>query len=149
MSTKLPANQKIVSIENNKEKPLIIVDGVQWPAALDMDIIEASKINTVSVYKNKEAIDRYGIKGKKGVISVETKKKAISKTLVEMAAASVYFYKEFDSYDEKAVKKNFTPGSDHVLAQLHDELVVVTEWKGEVVHQILVNLAETLGLNLG
>jgi glutamyl-tRNA synthetase len=72
-----------------------------------------------------------------------------SKTLVEMAAASVYFYKEFESYDEKAVKKNFTLGSDHVLARLHDELVAVTDWNGDTVHQIVVNLAETLGLNLG
>ena len=72
-----------------------------------------------------------------------------SKTLVEMAAASVYFYKDFDSYDEKAVKKNFTQGSDHVLASLHDELVAVTDWNGEAVHQIIIDLAETLGLNMG
>ena len=84
VSTKLPANQKIVSIENDKEKPLIMVDGVQWPEALDMDIIDANKINSVSVYKNKEAIDRYGSKGKKGVISVETKKKVVGKPLVKI-----------------------------------------------------------------
>ena len=40
-------------------------------------------------------------------------------------------------------------GSDHVLARLHDELVLVTDWKGEKVHQIIVDLAETLGLNMG
>ena len=74
---------------------------------------------------------------------------AIKETLVEMAAASVYFYKDFDSYDEKAVKKNFTPGTDHILARLHDELAAVTDWNGEAVHQIVVNLAETMGLNLG
>ena len=41
------------------------------------------------------------------------------KTLVEMASVSRYFYKEFDAYDEKSVKKNFTTGSDEVLAQLY------------------------------
>jgi glutamyl-tRNA synthetase len=72
-----------------------------------------------------------------------------SKTLVEMAAASIYFYKEFDAYDEKAVKKNFTAGSDEVLAQLHSKLLAVTNWNGELLHQVIVDLAETLGLNLG
>ncbi|MCX7097978.1 MAG: glutamate--tRNA ligase [Methylococcales bacterium] len=72
-----------------------------------------------------------------------------SKTLVEMAAASVYFYQDFDTYDEKAVKKNFTYGSDQVLAHLHDNLATVNDWQGEAVHQCVINLAETLGLNLG
>ena len=83
------------------------------------------------------------------LIDVVKAQRERSKTLVEMATASVYFYKDFDSYDEKAVKKNFTIGSDHVLARLHDELVAVTDWNGEIVHQIIVDLAETLGLNMG
>ncbi len=72
-----------------------------------------------------------------------------SKTLVEMAVASVYFYKEFDSYDEKAAKKNFTVGSDDVLAALHVKFLLVTNWSGESLHQVIVDLAEMLGLNLG
>lgn len=72
-----------------------------------------------------------------------------SKTLVEMAASSVYFYKEFDSYEEKAVKKNFTLGSDQVLVRLRDELVALTAWTAQEIHQIIVNLAEVLGLNMG
>ena len=40
-------------------------------------------------------------------------------------------------------------GSDHVLSRLHDELVAVTDWNGERVHQIIVDLAETLGLHMG
>ncbi|MEI6545080.1 MAG: glutamate--tRNA ligase [Methylococcales bacterium] len=72
-----------------------------------------------------------------------------SKTLVEMAAASVYFYQEFDVYDEKAAKKNFTAGSDDVLAQLHAKLAEQKSWSAESLHQVIVDLAETLGLNLG
>jgi glutamyl-tRNA synthetase len=71
------------------------------------------------------------------------------KTLVEMAAASVYFYKDFDSYDEKAAKKNFTQGSDEVLAKLHEEFSAVTYWNGEILHHIVLNVAETLELGLG
>jgi len=71
------------------------------------------------------------------------------KTLVEIAAASVYFYKDFDAYDEKAAKKNFTPGAAEVLARLHDDFTEVTEWQGEALHQVVVSLAETLALGLG
>jgi glutamyl-tRNA synthetase len=71
------------------------------------------------------------------------------KTLVEMAAASVYFYKDFDSYDEKAAKKNFTQGSDEVLAKLHEAFSAVTYWNGEILHHIVHNVAETLELGLG
>ncbi len=71
------------------------------------------------------------------------------KTLVDMAAASVYFYKDFECYDEKAAKKNFTQGSDAVLARLHEEFSAVTYWNGEILHHIVNNVAETLGLGLG
>jgi glutamyl-tRNA synthetase len=71
------------------------------------------------------------------------------KTLVEIAAASLYFYKDFDAYDEKAAKKNFTTGSDLVLAALYDQFLAVSEWNGEALHQLVVNLAETMELGLG
>jgi glutamyl-tRNA synthetase len=72
-----------------------------------------------------------------------------SKTLVDMAASSAYFYKDFDGYDEKAAKKNLTLAAAEVLARLHDEFSAVTEWDGEKLHQIVHDLAETLSLNLG
>jgi glutamyl-tRNA synthetase len=71
------------------------------------------------------------------------------KTLVDMAAASVYFYKDFASYDEKAAKKNFTAGSDAVLARLHEEFSAVSYWNGEILHHIVQNVAESLQLGLG
>jgi len=71
------------------------------------------------------------------------------KTLVEMAAASEYFYKEFDGYEEKAAKKNFTVGSDEVLAQLHGQFSELSDWQSESLHQVIINLAESLGLGLG
>ncbi len=71
------------------------------------------------------------------------------KTLVDMAAASVYFYKDFDTYDEKAAKKNFTQDSVAVLTRLHEEFSAVTYWNGEILHHIVQNVAETLELGLG
>ncbi|MFA5982429.1 MAG: glutamate--tRNA ligase [Methylococcaceae bacterium] len=71
------------------------------------------------------------------------------KTLVEMAAASVYFFKDFDAYDEKAAKKNFTAGADQVLQQLLEQFSALLDWEGEALHQIVLDLAETLQLGLG
>jgi glutamyl-tRNA synthetase len=71
------------------------------------------------------------------------------KTLVDMATASVYFYKDFECYDEKAAKKNFTAGSDAVLARLHEEFSAVTYWNSEILHHIVNNVAESLSLGLG
>jgi len=71
------------------------------------------------------------------------------KTLVEMAAASEYFYREFDAYEAKAAKKNFTTGTDEVLTQLHGQFSELSDWQSESLHQVIINLAESLGLGLG
>ncbi len=71
------------------------------------------------------------------------------KTLVDMAAASVYFYQEFDHYDEKAAKKNFIAGADEVLARLHTEFSTITDWNSDALHHVVINLAETMALGLG
>ncbi len=71
------------------------------------------------------------------------------KTLVEMAAASFYFYQDFDAYDEKAAKKNFTAGSDLVLSNLHDEFSQLQSWEREPLHATVINLAEKMALGLG
>jgi glutamyl-tRNA synthetase len=71
------------------------------------------------------------------------------KTLVEMAAASRYFYQDFAYYDEKAAKKNLIAGADNVLEQLQTAFSEVTDWQGEKLHQIVLDLAESRALGLG
>ncbi|MDD5227550.1 MAG: glutamate--tRNA ligase [Methylococcales bacterium] len=71
------------------------------------------------------------------------------KTLVEMANASIYFYREFESYDEKAAKKAFAENSDNVLATLKTAFSKVPTWEAEALHDVVKNVAETLELGLG
>lgn len=71
------------------------------------------------------------------------------KTLLEMAAASVYFYEEFAEYDEKALNKNFKADTDAVLQTLHDEFAQLPQWEAESLHQVILNTAEGLQLGLG
>ena len=72
-----------------------------------------------------------------------------TKTLKEMAAASRYFYEDFESYDEKAAKKNFKGEARQVLQQLGVQFSAVTEWDGEVLYQIVLDTAQTMDLKLG
>ena len=72
-----------------------------------------------------------------------------SKTLVEMANASIYFYKEFDSYDEKAAKKNFNVEAAAILAQLRVEFEKAPVWEGDALHQVIVDLSESLSVGMG
>ena len=72
-----------------------------------------------------------------------------SKTLVDMANASVYFYQDFAEYDEKAAKKNFKQGTDEVLQVLLEAFTKVSEWQGDALHDIVLQIAEQLELKLG
>lgn len=71
------------------------------------------------------------------------------KTLVQMAAESVYFYKDFNAYDEVAVKKNFKSGSAEVLQYLWDQFNALQVWEAEPLHQVVLQSAEQLQLGLG
>ena len=72
-----------------------------------------------------------------------------SKTLVEMADASLYFYKDFDEYDVKAAKKNFKAGADDVLTKLLGEFSALEVWDGTALHDIVLATAEQLEFKLG
>lgn len=71
------------------------------------------------------------------------------KTLVDMAEQSLYFYQDFVEYEEKAAKKNFKAGVDDILLHLWSKFDAVAEWQAEVVHQVVLDSAEQLQMNLG
>ncbi len=96
-------------------------------------------------------LEKLGIDSTTGVNPVEIVKaqRERCKTLVEMAEASRYYYQDFKEYDPKAAKKNFKAGSDEVLQQLADEFSKLENWEGKVLHQIVLDTAETMALKLG
>jgi glutamyl-tRNA synthetase len=57
-----------------------------------------------------------------------------AKTLVEMAANSLFFYHMPEGYDEKAAKKNLTAKSAVFLADMRQRLSAVTAWEAEPIH---------------
>ena len=58
---------------DTSEKPLIIVAGEEWPSHLDINLIDARRINKVEVLKGESATSKYGNKGKNGVILIDIK----------------------------------------------------------------------------
>lgn len=72
-----------------------------------------------------------------------------AKTLVEMAANSVFFYRDFEAFDEKAAQKNLTAATRPGLAQLREQFAALAEWQPEPIHQAVIVVAEALGEKLG
>ncbi len=72
-----------------------------------------------------------------------------AKTLVEMANNSVFFYREFDAYDEKDAAKHLTADILGPLSDLRARLEGLPEWTATAIHQTVIDCAETHGLKLG
>ncbi|GAA4960619.1 carboxypeptidase-like regulatory domain-containing protein [Algibacter aquimarinus] len=58
---------------NNKTKPLFIIDGKE--SKDDIEDLDPNNIEKINVIKGKKATEKYGDKGKNGVIEIITKKK--------------------------------------------------------------------------
>lgn len=72
-----------------------------------------------------------------------------AKTLQEMAQGSVFFYQEFESFDEQAAAKNLTDEQRPLLAALREVLAALESWEPPAVHAVITALAEARGLKLG
>jgi glutamyl-tRNA synthetase len=72
-----------------------------------------------------------------------------TKTLAEMARNSLFFFRDFDSYDEKAARKTLTAESAALLKQVREVLAQLESWSAAAVHDCLNGLATRLGLSLG
>ncbi|MBT4301501.1 MAG: glutamate--tRNA ligase [Gammaproteobacteria bacterium] len=72
-----------------------------------------------------------------------------AKTLVEMADNSVFFYLDFETFDEKAAKKNLKVAAQAPLEKIRSALAELEIWDAEPIHQIVKQTAEILDLKLG
>ncbi|NBI43673.1 glutamate--tRNA ligase [[Haemophilus] felis] len=71
------------------------------------------------------------------------------KTLKEMAATSRYFFEEFDSFDESAVKKHFKTAALAPLEKVYEKLAVLENWDLHSTHQAIEQTAAELELGMG
>jgi glutamyl-tRNA synthetase len=70
-------------------------------------------------------------------------------TLIELAAISAFYYRDFESYDEKAAAKALKAGADTALAAVRERLAQVDDWRREVLHAVVEETVGTLGVGFG
>jgi len=71
------------------------------------------------------------------------------KTLNELVSAIRYFYLDFDSYEEKAARKNLKPEALVVLQALHDQIEKMAHWTPDAIHQLIEDIAAGQGVGMG
>src|SRR5208337_795803 len=72
-----------------------------------------------------------------------------AKTMKEMAANSLFFFRPPNAYDEKAVRKHITADVLPVLRTLSQEFERAPEWSAPVLHALIEAASTTSGLSLG
>ncbi len=85
----------------------------------------------------------------RALIAVAKVQQERAKTLREMAQNSVYFFRDFTSYDEKAAKKNLTAESVAPLRAVRDKLSALDEWTAAGAHEAVNQAATELGVGMG
>lgn len=72
-----------------------------------------------------------------------------SKTLVEMADQAIYFYKDFEQFDEVAAKKHLRPAAEAPLTTLKSKLEALNEWQADAIHEAIQQTAAELEVGMG
>jgi glutamyl-tRNA synthetase len=96
-------------------------------------------------------LERLGIKAQnleqlEGIAAAQRER---SKTLKEMAQASLFFFREFEQYDEKSARKNLTTESRPLLAAVRARLAAVSPWAAPGVHAALEQICAEASVGLG
>ena len=69
-----------------------------------------------------------------------------AKTLKEMAESSRFWFEPVEKYEAAAVAKFITPESKIVFEKVYEQLSALSDWNKEVIHGVIQNVVETLGL---
>ncbi|MGB5178086.1 MAG: glutamate--tRNA ligase [Gammaproteobacteria bacterium] len=83
------------------------------------------------------------------LVDVVSEQQERARTLVEMAEISAFFYQDYEDFDEKAARKHLKPVAREPLQQVREQLAALDEWEADKLHQVVIDVAEQLGLNMG
>ncbi len=96
-------------------------------------------------------LGRLGVDPARGpaLIELVTAQRERAKTLVEMAANSVFFFREPEEYDTRDAATHLKAEAAAPLTALHAALSGLGEWTAEAIHAAVTGVAENQGLKLG
>ena len=72
-----------------------------------------------------------------------------AKTIKEMAANSLFFFRPPESYDTKALAKHVTPAVSVLVAAVTEELAMLSDWTAPAIHAVVSGFAARENLALG
>jgi glutamyl-tRNA synthetase len=72
-----------------------------------------------------------------------------ARTLKEMAQNSIFFFRDIESYDEKAARKTLTSDALPGLQALLDGFKALGEWNAGSIHEVINAVAQRYGVGLG
>jgi glutamyl-tRNA synthetase len=70
-------------------------------------------------------------------------------TLKEMAQNSLFFFRDFERYDDKAAKKNLGTDAVPLLEALREAFAVTADWNAGAIHEAINAVATRFGVGLG
>ena len=83
------------------------------------------------------------------IVEVVRQQQERARTLVEMAEISAFFYRDYEDFDEKAAKKHLKAAAREPLQQVQERLAAQEGWEAEKLHQVVIDVAESLDLKMG
>ena len=72
-----------------------------------------------------------------------------ARTMHEMAQASIFFFRDFEAYHEKAARQHLGPDATVPLQRLRDGLAALEDWRPETIHALVQQISEALELKMG
>jgi glutamyl-tRNA synthetase len=150
-------DQEIFSIEEmirlfdivdvNKSASAFNVEKLTWLNQQHMMRAPASRITPVLRWH----LEREGIQAadEAQLEQIVLAQRERAKTVREMAANSVFFFRAPTAYDEKAVRKHVTADVLALLGEAARELGQLTDWSAPAIHALISGFATAKGVSLG
>ncbi|HMD59467.1 MAG TPA: glutamate--tRNA ligase family protein, partial [Steroidobacteraceae bacterium] len=81
-----------------------------------------------------------------GVVNAQRER---ARTLRDMAQSSLYFFRDFERFDDQAAKKNLTPDVVPLLRAVNEGLARLPDWNAGAIHAVINTVAQQNGVSLG
>jgi glutamyl-tRNA synthetase len=131
----------------NKSASAFDIDKLTWLNQQHMMRAPAARIVPVLRWH----LDREGIQAtdEAQLEQIVVSQRERAKTVREMAANSVFFFRAPAAYDEKAVRKHVTAEALQLLAEASKALERLENWSAQALHEVISGLAAAKGIALG